>query len=174
MEFACGLCSGAVVVEVVGGVAAEDGGVASFVGEILEEGEEFGFAVIAAAGVVGGEAGVVHFAGVDDFEGGADFFGELGGAAELVLLEELADGEAGEDVFGTEAVEGDLEEEGAVDAAGVGDEDAAVVVEEVAKVLAAVVAVGGVGRCGRVVVAMGVLGMSVHDVSSDDEDGFVG
>ncbi len=81
--------------------------------------------MVTAVGGVGGVVGVVEFGGVDEFVRGV----ELGGQIDGIVV--LGAGQAGaapgdrEHVVASERVQRDLEQDGAVDAAGMGDQDGA-------------------------------------------------
>jgi hypothetical protein len=122
LELLGGLATGARLEHVISVLAVSDGCEVAAVGEGVELCKELGFAEVAAVDGVGVVAGVVEFLRGDDLDLGAYLAGECDGVRQGLAWEAGAIGYDGQCLRAEDGV-GYGEEAGAIDAAGVGDEE---------------------------------------------------
>ena len=89
-----------------------------------------GLAVETSIQFIGGVSGVSHFVWLDILNLYPHIFRQFDCAGVLALWQRRAFGNTGEDVFSLERIDGHLQEEGAVDTAGIGDDDFAEFVQD--------------------------------------------
>jgi len=104
-------------------VSADDVIEVSLLGQVGKDCEQVRFAVEASVGLVGGIVWVDKLVRLDGLDFGAHIFCHLDCVVVLGLGQSGTCSGTGEDIFGPEGIEGGLEQEGAVDAARVCDDD---------------------------------------------------